>query len=816
MIQTYIKLAYRNFIKNKSYGFINLLGLTVGLLACFLVLAYVQYETGFDKDLESAERIYQVNLAATFGGDEFATTNTPPPVGKTMQENFPEVADYTRIYRPDDLVISDGNNAYTESQIWAVDSNFLQFFSFPLLMGNMANCLKDPRSMVLTKSAKQKYFGEENAVGKTLKIDGEAYQVSAVLDDLPRQSSLQFDMLLPVAAMRSVERFSWSWVWVQMETYVRTPTALDTKAELALEAKFPTMVRTHAAKAFKRIGQDINEFLDGGNKWELSLRPIEDVHLYSAEYNSNLTTLGNIKEVYIFGFVGLMILLLAGINFININTARSADRAKEVGVRKVLGSDRKGLIGQFLAETVFYSLAAAILAIALTKIVLPAFNQLIGIELQFSDFLSPLMVVAMIGLPIIVGLLAGSYPALVLANFRPATVLKSKVLKLNSGINGLRSGLVVFQFAVSVGLIACTLIVLKQINYALHSDIGLQRENVLIINNAQRLNQQTKSFKENVLQFPEVTQATISTDLPAGGYFGDFYVPDPDENTPNLAQDLSLGSYLVDDDFIPTMEIELVNGRNFDALSRSDSATVILNETAVKTVGWENPIGKWITYPGNNNTRFQVIGVMKDFNMFSFRESVIPFGLFHESSKTYDLGQQFLAIRVPAGQEQSLINKTQTLWQSYQTTAPFEYTFLDDNFNSMYQSEARLGSVLSMFTFISIFIACLGLFGLISYHIRQRTREVGIRRVLGASITNILTLLTRDLLKLVVIGVVLAIPFAWYLMQQWLQDFQYRVEITGSTFLVAGVAAIFIAIGTVSWLSVKAALANPVQALKEE
>lgn len=815
MIQTYIKLAYRHFIKNKSYSLINLAGLSLGLLACFLVIAYIQHETEFDTFFTNSDRTYQVNLAVNFGGDAFKTSSTPPPVGQTMYENFPEVSAYTRIYRPGDLVISQNGQFFTEHHALAVDSNFLDFFDFKILEGSAVNCLNNPYSVVLTATLRDKYFTNQKAIGEPLKINNTDYLVTAIVEDIPSQSSIEFDLIVPTAATPNVERFGWSWVWLQMETYIQTQQPLDAAAQLALEAKFPEMARTHAAKAFRRVGQDINEFMTGSNYWILSLKSLPDVHLYSADMSGRMTTLGNIKEVYIFGFVGLMILLLAGINFININTAHSVDRSKEIGVRKVLGSNRRSLIQQFLAETILYCFVAAIIAAVATLIILPQFNQLIGVELQRSDFFTPLMLTTVIGLPVIVGLLAGSYPALVLANFRPAQVLKSKISHLNHGAINLRSGLIVFQFAISVSLIVCTLIVLKQINFALHSDLGLQKENVLVINNVQRL-AQAKSFKERLLQFPEATDASLTTDLPAGDFYGGMYTPEPDENTPALAQDLSMGSYLVDDDFVQTMQIELLEGRNFDSKNHNDSATVIVNQAAVKTAGWDNPIGKYITDPGGYNTRYKIIGVMKDFKMFSFRTSVYPFGLFHESSQKYDLGREFLAIKVTPGQEQQLITKAEQLWQSFNVNAPFDYNFLDESFNQMYQAEVRLGNVLSVFTIISIFIACLGLFGLIAYTVRQRTREVGIRRVLGASITNVLTLLTKDLLKLVIVGILVAIPVAWYLMQQWLQDFEYRVAITGHTFLLAGIAAIVIAIGTVGWLSVKAALANPVQALKEE
>ncbi|MFK7934531.1 MAG: ABC transporter permease [Saprospiraceae bacterium] len=814
MLQTYFKLAYRNFIKNKSYAFINLAGLSVGLLSCFLVLAYVQYETGYDKSFSEAERIYQINLLGSFGGEEMRSSGTPPPVGKTLEENLPEITAYTRLYRPGDFVVERNGELFTERAAVAVDTNFLEFFDFPLQVGNAKTCLDNPRSVVITPFSKNKYFGQEEAIGKTIKIDQTDYQVTAVLSEEPTQSTTEFAMLIPTTATPNVKRFDWSWVWLQMEAYVRTKDQLSAEDKLALEAKFPAVIRPHATKAFQRLGQDFAKANEGGNRWEINLKPLADVHLYSAEIFGRMGTLGNIREVYIFSLVGLMILLLAGINFININTAHSADRAKEIGVRKVLGSNRSSLMKQFLAETIFYCLVAAVIAVGAAFLLLPQFNQLIGIELKYADFFTPLMMITAISLPIIVGLLAGSYPALVLANFRRAQVLKSKITNLNNSATSLRSGLIVFQFAISVSLIVCTLIVLKQINFALNSDLGLQKENVLVINNVQRL-AQAETFKERLLAYPEVVAATLTTDLPAGNSYGGSYRTEPSADGSVLAKDFSLDSYLVDDNFIETMQIELVAGRNFASKSRNDSATVIVNESMVKTAGWDDPVGQYIIEPAEN-VRYQVIGVMQDAKMRSFHASVMPFGLFHESSKQYDLGRQYLAIKAKTGQEKQLIAKVEQAWQSQGIAAPFEYNFLDESFNQMYQAEVRLGQVLSVFTIISIIIACLGLFGLIAYNVRQRTREVGIRRVLGASVTSILTLLTKDLLKLVLIGILIAVPIAWYLMQQWLQDFEYRVAMTGSSFVFAGTMAILISVATVGWLSVKAALANPVESLKDE
>ncbi len=810
------KIAIRNFQRNKFYGIINVAGLMVGMASCFLIVMYLQHELGFDKFFKKADRIYQVALSVSFGGDEFDTSNTPPPVGETLQSEFPEIESYTRHFMPGDVIMRYADQKFTESNVWMVDSNFLEFFSFEFLQGDKTTCLQGTNSIVLTESIAKKYFGQSEVLGREIFMQDEVFTVTGVLKDLPRQSSLQFDVLAPIAASRLVDRFSWSWVWLQLDTYVRLQEPMDVAGLSALEAKFPAMVRQHAAGAFKRIGQDLEEFYAQGNRWELSLNPLFKVHLQSPELSSRLATKGDIQDLYIFGTIGFFILLLACINFMNLSTARSMGRAMEVGVRKVLGAGRSSLIHQFLSEAMLYSFVAALAALALVQLMLPAFNQMLNQELGFMDLMEGWALVAVILIPIAAGILAGSYPALYLSNFKPLAILKSRMSTSSGGNSWVRGGLVVFQFSISVVLVICTLVVLQQIQFSINGDLGMDKENILVIQNAQHLGEKEKSFKNELLNLPEVVQTTISTDLPAGGAFGDFYIPNTDGENPNLIEDLTLYSYLVDDGFVPTMGIEILQGRNFDEERGLDSLAVIINESTAKMVGWENPIGKHLTYPGGRNERFEVVGVMKDFHNLSFRESIEPFALFHESSKTYTLNQSFLAVKIKPGSTREVLDKSKALWAGFAPDAPFSFTFLDDDINAQYQSEERLGSVLSSFTFLSVFVACLGLLGLIAYTTEQRTKEIGIRKVLGATVAGITGMLAKDFLKLVVAAVFIAIPVAWFFMNSWLMDFEYRIEIAWWVFALAGASAILIAFLTVSLQAVKAALANPVESLRSE
>ncbi len=813
MLKNNFKIAFRGFKSNKFYSLLNLSGLVVGMSACFLLLLYIQHEMSFDQFHETGDRIYQVNLKVNFGGDVFNTSNTPPPIGETMQAAIPEIESYARYYLPGNLVFRQADRVYTENNAWAVDSNFLDFFTFPLLEGDAKTALTNINSIVLTKSMAKKYFGTTSALDKEILLNDAPFIVSGILADLPKASSLQFDMLLPIKASRNVSRFSWSWIWLQLDTYVKLKQPADAEGIAAIHAKFPAMVYQYGAKAFKQIGRDLDEYFADGNQWKLWLKPVKDIHLHSITESSRVANLGSATEVKVFGVVALLILLLACVNFMNLSTARSIKRAKEVGVRKVLGSRRNDLIQQFMTEAFTYSVLAGLLALVVMQLMLPYFNNLVGVQLMMSDFFKGWILLAFVGGLVLTGFLAGSYPALYLSGFKPLTALKNKIIAHKGGHHQVRNGLVVFQFAISIALITVTFIILQQIKYS-QVDLGINKENVLVIPNMQHLGQQAKAFQEALEKLPEVLSTTQSSDMPTGGFYGDFYVPETAGQNNQLAQDLSLSSYMVDDDFMQTMGIELIAGRNFDEQYGTDHQSVILNETAVKYVGWENPIGKYISY--DNNRRFQVIGVMKDFRTHSSRNPIYTFGLFHESSNAYNEPQSFIALRLQPGSETKVIKETKALLAKFGNGLPFHFSFLNEDYNRLYQSETRIGRMLGIFTSLSIFIACLGLLGLIAYTIEQRTKEISVRKILGASVSGIVGLLAKDYLKLVFIAFLIAVPFSYYFINDWLNDFAYRIELKWWMFTLSGVVAGLIAFATIGWQSAKAALNNPIDSLKME
>ncbi|MFL9483588.1 ABC transporter permease [Chitinophagaceae bacterium LWZ2-11] len=828
MFKNYFKIAWRNILRNKVNSTINIVGLAIGIASAVLIFIYIQDEFKYDKFFSKSDRIYMVSLDGNTGGQQFFSYNTPPTVGPALQQTFPEIESYARVYKMGDEVISGIGEKnvpknFTEKQLMAVDSNFFQVLDYPMVEGSVSDALVKPHSVVLTQAAAKKYFGNTSAIGKVLTFDEylEPFTVTAVLKDLPGHSSLQFNMLIPTSACPPVKRFSWSWVWCQMHTFVvlRKDFAGDKNAIAKLESKFPNMVKTQAANAFARIGKPLDEFYKKGGKWDFHLQPLKSVHLNSAGISSSIiNTMGSIKDVYIFACIGLFIIMLACVNFMNLSTAQATRRAKEVGVRKVLGSLKKQLIKQFLTEAMLFSFISAAIGIFLVALLLPLFNTVAFKAFTFGDIFSNGIWLFVVLLALAIGLLAGSYPAFYLTSFKPALVLKGSQFFKKSGIAGfIRNGLVVFQFTVSIALIVCTLVVFNQLKYTRNKDLGLQRDNVLIVPNVKKLDNEQQAFRQELTNIQGVETASLTSGVPARDFsqFTDFYVPDVTGVKENLAKDITLTSFLVDENFVPSLHFRLLQGRNFSK-EYNDSTSVIVNEETVKKIGWTNPIGKFITYPGRGDQRFQVIGVVKDFNVESLRSDMMPFAFFHTSSKTYYMQRAFVVASLKEGNPERIIKQIEAKWKTFAPDVPFEYSFLDQDYEALYRSEQRMGTVFGIFTCLSILVACLGLFGLSVYTAERRTKEIGIRKVLGASVQNVVGLLSKEFIKLVLVAAVIAFPLSWWLMNKWLQDFAYRITIGWQVFLIAGCLGLLIALITVSFQAFKAAVANPVKSLRTE
>lgn len=823
MFKNYLKTAWRNMRRNKVNSILNISGLAIAMACVIMIGLYVRDELSYDQFFANADRIFQLNMVFTDNGVESrAGGNTAPAVGPTLKKMFPEVESYARVYRPGDVVVRYDGTAkaedfYSEKNILAVDSNFLQLFNYQLLQGDAAACLQKPNSVVITEAMAKKYFADQDPIGKILLFDADRkpFVVTAVLKNIPTNSSFKFDILAPITAYAEVKKRSWNWFWLQVNTWVKLKNnvPVDAASMAKLEAKFPEMVKEHA---FNR-GQSYEEFVKKGTRLSYSLMPFATVHLHAIpmQVPARLTTLSDIKYVYIFSIIALFIMILACVNFMNLSTAQSATRAKEVGIRKVMGSLRTQLIRQFLTEAMLYSFVATVISFILVLLLLRPFNEVSGKSLVFNSIVTGHIWLLVLGLCLFTGLLAGLYPAFYLTSFKPVEVLKGmKLFKNNIGNLLVRNGLVVFQFTISVVLIICTIVVFEQLKYEQNKDLGLNKENVVVIANTKRLGNNEESFREELTKQPGVIDASISSSIPTKGNFGDSYVAESAGTDKPLVSDIDLSSFMVDNNFVTTLKMQILDGRNFST-EFNDSASVIINETAAKQIGWKEPVGKYLAYPGNAQ-RFKVIAVVKDFNVTSLHELVEPFALFNTASKTYNLHTSFVSVRFQPGKINEEISGLEAMWKKFAPATPLDFSFLDSEFDGLYRSEQHMGTVFGIFTFLSIFVACLGLFGLSIFTAERRKKEIGVRKVLGASVQNLVGLLSREFLKLVTIAALVAFPVAWLAMDKWLEDFAYRISIGWWVFLIAGAGAMAIALVTVSFQAIKAAVANPVKTLRSE
>lgn len=824
MFKNYFKIAFRNALRYKSNSIINITGLAIGLTCVILIALFVSDELSYDRFFKDANQVYRVNINGKMGDGEFFAANTPPPTGKTLVDNFPEIESYTRIYIPgaDVIEYKSGNDkkSFNESNVYAVDSNFLEVLSYPMQKGDPKTCLTETNSVVVTNSLAKKYFGDVDPIGKILFYGKERkpLTVTGVLHDMTDLSaSVKFDLLLPVKNFENVTRFNWSWVWLQMATYVKLSEKAATNPEIVshLESQFPAMVKVHAANAFNRIGQPFDEFLKNGNKWDFHLQPLADIHLHSGDIESVISEQNDIKNLYIFGIIAFFIIVLACVNFVNLATAQASKRSKEIGIRKVLGSYRIQLIKQFLAEAVFYTLISTILAVLLVWLLLPLFNQISGKNLPFQSIFKDGIWLFILCLSILTALLAGIYPALYLTSIKPVNILKgsSGISKNNNGF--IRNGLVVFQFTIAIIMIIATSIVYLQLRYTQNRDLGYDKENLVVLQNTEKLEGSEETFRQELESLSEVKNAAISSGMLTKGNFGDFYVPETINTDETIAKDISLQSYLVDEYFISTLDLKLKDGRGFNK-QFNDSLSVVINEAAAKQIGWKNPIGSMIRYPGGRMESYKVVGVLKDFNLESLHSHIEPFALFSNKSKSYDTGISYITIKLKAKNTKDILEVIQKKWENYQPNVPFEYSFLDDDLNAAYISDQRHASLFGIFSFLTIFIACMGLLGLIAFTAQQKTKEIGIRKVLGASIGEIIRLLAIEFVKVILIALLIASPVAWYFMSKWLQDFVYKIEIPLWVFALSGVLALGIAMLTMGFQALKAAKSNPVNSLRSE
>jgi putative ABC transport system permease protein len=810
MIKNYVKTAFRSLQKNKGFTAINVFGLALGLAACLLIVFYVVDELSYDNYNVNANRIYRVNEDLKLGDNKVQYAVCMAPLAQTLKTDFPDVENAVRLKKIGDMHVTKGTESILEDNALFADPSIFDVFTLPVIYGDKKTALTEPNTVVITEDMAKKYFGRLNVVGENLIIDGnlqKPIKVTAVIKNIPEQSHFHADFLVSMASnpdSRSIE-----WLRSDYNTYVLMRKGADYKK---LEAQFPQFLRKYSGGQMQQeLNMSYDTFEKNGSFFRLNMMPLTDIHLHSnPTVTGELGINGNIEYVYIFSAIAIFILLIACVNFMNLSTARSANRAREVGVRKVLGSARKHLVLQFLAESTMVTFIAVVIALAAALLLLPAFNHFAGKNIVISShtlvWLAPSALIAIL----LIGFLAGLYPAFFLSAFNPMQVLKGKI---SAGFKGgaLRSFLVVLQFSISIFLIIGTLVIYNQLHYIQNRDLGYNRDQVLIIQHAFELGDHAKIFKQEIKQLPGVTNATLSGYLPVKSSRGTgiFYkeaVADPKKSLfPQI--------WSVDEDYISTLGMKIKSGRNFSAQMPSDSNAIVINETAAKFLGFTDPVNK-IVYrssggPNPTYKPYTIIGMVKDFNFSSLHDNISPVVM------QLNTDNSSLSIKVNTVNISALLSQIEAKWKDF-TPAHLQYSFMDQDFDAMYRSEQRIGTIFIAFTTLAIVIACLGLFGLAAYAAEQRTKEIGVRKVLGASIMNIAGMLSLDFIKLVCISILIASPVAWYLMQKWLQDFAYRINIQWWVIAIAGFAAILIAFITISFQSIKAAIANPVNSLRSE
>lgn len=808
MITNYLKISWRNLLKNKTFSLINIIGLAIGL-ACFILIAlYVADELSYDRHHAHADRIYRINADIRIGGTDLRLATAGDPMGPTLHADYPQVESYVRFYASSgSKLIRKGSQFITENRVAHADSTLFDVFSIPVIHGDPKNALNKINTVVITESAALRYFNTADVVGKFLETnDNEVpYQITAVIEDIPRNTHFNFEFIF------SMENVNYPWgnfLSNNFQTYILLQPGLDYKE---FEKNFPQVIDKYILPQAKQLMdiQSMEDFARSGNMLNYSLMPVTDIHLHSDRF-PELGVNGSMQYVYIFASVALFVLLLACINFMNLSTARSISRAKEVSIRKVLGTGKKSLITQFLTESTLMSFLALILATALVAISLNGFTSISGKELRLAELFQPVHLAFLILLALIVGGLAGLYPAFVLSSFRPLTVLKGKI---GGGFrkNTFRSALVVFQFLTSILLITGTIIIFNQLDYIRKKKIGFDKEQVLVVENTNTLGQSAEAFRQQVAKMSGVSASSFAGFLPVANSSRSDYSLSTDA-VPNDHNIFSAQVWNIDYDYIPTLGMKMVEGRNFSPEFGTDSISIIINEAAVRVMGLEDPVGKKLYMPQNDGstTTYTILGVVEDFHYESLRQQIGPL--------TFRLGNNkwATAFRISTTDIQALVGNIEQEWKAMSTTMPFSYHFLDESFDTMYRTEQRMGNVALAFSILAIIIACLGLFGLTTYMVEQRIKEIGIRKVLGASVTGIVSMLSRDFIRLVLIAIVIAVPLAWWIMNRWLADFAYRIEIQWWMLALAGLAAVLIALTTVGWQAIRAAWANPVQSLRDE
>jgi putative ABC transport system permease protein len=806
MLKNYFKIAWRNLMRNKAFSIINIFGLAIGIAVCLVIILFVYDELSYDRFNKKADQIVRVTFGGKLSGEVMKEAVVMAPVAQTLKHDYPEVLEATRLQKNDPTKINYKDKTFDNEITCAVDSNFFSVFTLPIVKGDPKTVLMEPNTIVITEEAARKYFGDEDPMGKILvfKNYNVTKKVTGVIKNIPANSHFHFDFFASLADVPEAK--STSFLSGTFYTYLVLPVGYDYKK---LQAKLPQVVEKYMGpQLLQAMGLNLQDLRKKGNDVGLYLQPLTDIHLRS-DYTVNLEPGGDIRYVYIFGAIALFMLLIACINFMNLSTAGASKRAKEVGIRKVLGSLHSELVRQFLFESALLSMISLVIGLILVKMSLPVFNHLANKNLTLQILGNPFVLLGLLAFGLFVGMLAGCYPAFFLSSFNPVAVLKSKFISNRKSIS-LRSGLVVFQFFISVILIIGTIVVYEQLNYIQNKKLGFEKDQILVLRNSGVLGNNEAILKEQLRKDPRVINVTNSGFLPVKSNYNDMTLTFPDGNT---ALSRRTNVYQVDEQYIPTLGMQMEEGRNFSKDFQTDSSGVIINETLAKIYGWGNKaVGHTLDFNTDLNGHFKglyVVGVVKDFNFQSLHEEIGPVMMVLQPSSG-------LIVKAKTKDLSGLISSIKSTWATFKVDEPFTYSFLDEDYKAQYVSESKTGIILGIFSAMTIFVACLGLFGLATFTAEQRTKEIGIRKTLGASVSQVVALLSGYFIKLVLISCAIAFPLAWFAMNKWLQDFAYRVTIGWSVFVVAGSGALLIALITVSFQAIRAAVANPVKSLRSE
>ena len=801
MFTSYLKVALRNASRRKGYAFINISGLAIGIACCILILTYIIAELNFDRFHENSNRIYRIGIDANVGGNEIYMPVSNPPTAPAILDNYPEVEAAVRLDPTSRKPVKYENRQFFEEDIFYADPSIFKIFTFPMTQGNPETALERAYTVVITEEIAEKYFGNESPLEQTLLFNNsDEYTITGVVENVPRNSHFTFDFLLSYETKYEMNRERMQeWFNFNEYTYLLLPPDHD---PAALEAKFPAMIEKHMGQQLSALGGRIDFFL----------QPLTDIHLQS-NLQGELEGNSDIAYVYTFAAIALFILLIACINFMNLATARSANRAKEVGMRKVMGADRRRLIKQFVGESLIYSFASLLIALAIVHAALPFFGEFAGRELRLDYLKMPWLIPGFILLAAVVGLIAGSYPAFFLSAFQPVNVLKGS-LKAGAGSARFRNILVVSQFIISISLIIGTFLIQEQLSYMKNKRLGFQKEQIVTIPLMdENIRNSLEAIKSSLTSHNNVLSVSATSKVP-GQQQMDLNAYIPEGYT--LEETQLMYRINADADFVPTLGMEISAGRNFSEDFATDPQdAVLINEMAARKFGWEDPIGKTITQPAFSEADEvevkTVVGVVKDFHFASLHKVIEPMFI---TNNIYYLNR--LCVKISTEDVAGTMTFLAKKWQEIDPNRPFDYAFLDQSFDTHYRAEETLNEIFSYFTVLAIFIACLGLFGMASYSAEQRTREIGIRKVLGATVPGIVYILSREMILLLVFANIIAWPLAYLGLQNWLQNFAYAIDIGFFPFILS--AALVFAVGflTIAYQAIKAALTNPIDAIRYE